>query len=121
MDMAAAAEAYAKRQRMSEEAIGHAHAIRIDAMRLLGEFLARAPKANGKLKRGPAVPAENHGEPPTLAESGITKRESFQAQKVAQIAESKGELFERLRNGDKPGNPLHRQGRAPKAVFRLRP
>lgn len=37
MDMAHAAEIYAKRQKMSDEAIGHAHSIKIEATRQLGE------------------------------------------------------------------------------------
>jgi len=41
-----------------------------------GEFLASAEKNKGVLKCGPVVPSDNHGVPPTLAELGLTKKES---------------------------------------------
>jgi hypothetical protein len=51
----------------------------------LGEVLPRAPKHKELLKGGSAVPEGNHGEPSTLAELGITKNLSSQAQKLAAI------------------------------------
>ena len=33
-------------------------------------------RAKGELKRGPVVTTRNHGDPPTLATLGLTKRES---------------------------------------------
>lgn len=51
----------------------------------MGEFLKQMPKAPGTLKQGPAVPERNHGEPATLAEIGITKKQSATAQKLADI------------------------------------
>lgn len=102
-DMAHAAEVYAKRQKLSEEAIAYAHAVKIDAMRLLGEFLKREPKNKGTLKRGPAVPKENSGQIPTrqelLGKDG--RKVSSQAQKLAAIAESGNGLFEEVRSGKK--------------------
>src|SRR6266516_4412764 len=46
-DIARAAEIYAQRQKSSETIIKYAHAIKIKAERLMGEFLKTAPKATG--------------------------------------------------------------------------
>src|SRR5262245_12670295 len=56
MDLARAAEVYAKRQKLSEEVIQYAHAVKVDAMTLLGEFLKQGPKnpgTRGQLKGKP--------------------------------------------------------------------
>lgn len=45
-DLARAAEVYARRQKLSEEAIAYATAVKVDAMTLMGEFLKAAPKAS---------------------------------------------------------------------------
>ena len=46
-DVAAAAEAYARRRALGEDAMGKAHAIKIDALARLGGLLAEMPKATG--------------------------------------------------------------------------
>jgi hypothetical protein len=84
-DVAAAAEIYARRVKLSQETVGFALEIRLRAERGLGEVLARTPKHKGRLKRGSAVPEGHHGEPSTLAELGITKQFSSQAQKLAAV------------------------------------
>ena len=84
-DVAALAERYAKRVKLSQETADFALEIRLRAERGLGEVLARAPKHKGLLKRGPTVPEGNHGEPSTLAELGISKNLSSQSQKLAAI------------------------------------
>jgi hypothetical protein len=56
------------------------------AERQMGEFLKRMPKATGAKGVGPiAVPDRNRNEPATLAEIGITKKQSATAQKLADI------------------------------------
>jgi hypothetical protein len=84
-DVAAAAEMYARRVKLSQESVDFALEIRLRAERGLGEVLARTPKHKGRLKRGSAVPEGNHGEPSILAELGITKQFSSQAQKLAAV------------------------------------
>jgi len=64
MDVAHAAEVYACRQRLLEETIGHAHAIKVDAQQLLGEFLRDAPKAT----RGRGLGEEKSVHPQTPRE-----------------------------------------------------
>ena len=84
-DVAALAERYAKRVKLSQETADFALEIRLRAERGLGEVLARTPKHKGSLKRGPTVPEGNHGKPSTLAELGITKNLSSQSQKLAAL------------------------------------
>ena len=84
-DVAALAERYAKRVKLSQETADFALEIRLRAERGLGEVLARTPKHKGSLKRGSAVPEGNDGGLSTLAELGITKNLSSQSQKLAAI------------------------------------
>jgi hypothetical protein len=69
----------------SKEAAQFAHEIHADALRLEGEYLAGQEKNPGRPGPGrgkagsPALPA--FSETPTLAQQGITKRESAQAAK----------------------------------------
>lgn len=86
IDMAAAAEVYAKRQKLSDEAIGYAHSIKIDALTRLGEMLKAGPKHEGgrpAQKTGSVV--EPVSSPPTLAELGIDKKVSMVAQQLANL------------------------------------
>jgi hypothetical protein len=97
-DLASAAEVYARRQKLSQEAIGYATAIRVEAMAMMGEFLKESPKNTGAAGVGPiAVTVGNRNQTPTLAESGITKRESSAAQSLATLKESSPDLFEKVR------------------------
>ena len=81
-DIADAQAIFATRQRLGEDVIGYAHAVKFDALAGLGELLKQTPKAKGSRGRGPgrgkvgiaADPTFN--EPPTFAEMGIDKRTS---------------------------------------------
>lgn len=94
MDVAAAAEIYARRQHLSEEAEQMAATVKVEALRKLGEMLQAAPKATGAkgIGKKSAVPEENR----TLAELGLTKKESAIAQKLAGLSE---EAFEQVSAG----------------------
>lgn len=97
IDVARAAEIYAKRQHLSEEAIGQATSVKIEATRKLGEILLETPKATGAKGVGPiAVPKEYRNTTPTLDELGLTKKESAVAQKLASLSE---EAFQQVRDG----------------------
>lgn len=85
MDMAAAAEHYARKAKLGDEAIQYAREIKIDAETMLGEFLAKAPKASGTraqlvgdIPKGEKVVGGTKREPPTpkLEDIGLTKKES---------------------------------------------
>lgn len=96
--MARAAEVYARRQKLSQKVIDYAHAVKVEAMTLLGEFLKIAPKANG----GDAQRTRFHKStesPPTLAQSGIGKKESSAAQALANLKAADPETHEKVRLG----------------------
>lgn len=100
-DLAHAAEVYARRQRLSEEVIGYATAVKVDALTLMGEFLKAAPKnkgANGVAFTGSRMePVKD--DTPTLKESGISKKESSAAQALDTVKEANPELHEKIRTG----------------------
>jgi hypothetical protein len=93
VDMAAAAEVYARRQHLSEEAERMAAAVKVEALRKLGSMLAVAPKNEGARGVGKSgVTARN----PTLDDLGLTKRESVVAQRLASLPEQQ---FQQVRDG----------------------
>ena len=94
MDMAHAAQIYARRQQLGEEAMAYALAIKIEALRKLGEMLAVTPKNAGARGIGKSgVPLLN----PTIAELGIDKKVSMVAQHLAAMPE---EQFEQIKAGE---------------------
>jgi len=100
LDVAAAAEIYARRQHLSEEAMNIATAIKVEAMRKLGEMLKAAAKAKGKAGPGRGKAGAEAGpafsDAPTLDELGLTKNESAFAQKLAELPEA---AFQEVRDG----------------------
>lgn len=103
VDAAAAAEIYAKRQRLGEETSDLALSIKVEALRKLGEMLADKPKQAGA--RGTAGPGRGkNGVPqcdsvlttPTLTDLGLTKKESAVAQKLAALSD---DAFQQVRTG----------------------
>lgn len=93
MDVAAAAEIYARRQHLGDEAEALAVSIKVEALRKLGEMLKGSPKNDGARGVGKSgVPARN----PTLDDLGLTKKESAVAQKLAALPEAE---FQQVRDG----------------------
>lgn len=68
--------------------------IKVEALRKLGEMLAQTPKAKGEILRGTKM--EPRGNAQELGELGLTKKESFVAQKLAALSEAE---FEQVREG----------------------
>ena len=108
-DVAASAEVFAKHQGMAQEAIDYAHAIKIEALRRLGEMLAETKDerakgtagrvigpGRGKVNGGSEVAPPFPDAPPTLADLGLTKKTSSIAQKLADLPP---EQFEQVRAG----------------------
>lgn len=93
-DVAAAAEIYARRQKLGEEAIDFAHAVKIEALRKLGEILKETPKAQARFDGTSKVPSRNGAD--TLADMGVDKKTSAMAQKLADLPEKD---FEAVRDG----------------------
>ena len=89
IDVAAAMEVYAKRQQLGQDAIDYAHAIKIEALRRVGELLQATDRNTGAAGIGPPIAVlgrnRNQDAPPTLAELGIDKKLSSLAQKLADL------------------------------------
>lgn len=87
--MAAAAAEYARAEKLGDEAIRHATEIRVRAARRAGEILAQmTEKAKGAAEPGTrrgTTRAPREDAPPTLAEIGVTKKESARFQAIAAV------------------------------------
>jgi len=92
VDIAAAAEIYAKRQELGDEAIGYATEIKMEALRQLGKMLEATPLNAGARGIGKSgIPLKN----PTLKELGLTLKTSALAQQIAKLPE---EQFEAVKH-----------------------
>jgi len=92
-----------------QDAIDYAHAVKIDAMRLLGEFLKAAPKNTenagmGRPNLGSTKKEVPKSQPRPLPETlgKDAHKVSSQAQKLATIAEQGNGLFEEVRSNKRP-------------------
>lgn len=106
-DFARSAEMFALKQGI-EEAAQYAHEIKIDAMRLMGEFLSTKPMAKGT--RGQLIGRDSSGGTlaelpedffPTLDAQGISKKESANGRFIYQLGKASLEIFKKLRSGEK--------------------
>lgn len=125
-DVAAAAEVYARRQQLGEEAIGYAHSVKIEALARLGELLKATAGAGERAGKG--RPSENLPDGkvflPTLAELGISEKTSHIAQQLAdlspdvrvQIAERELTLTEARRQANHARRPFVQ---LPKGQYRV--
>ena len=96
MDMAHAAQIYARRQQLGEEAMAYALAIKIEALRKLGEMLAVGEdRAKVGQPKKSIVPDGNYTFP-TLKELGIGNKLSMVAQQLAAMPDAQ---FEQVREG----------------------
>lgn len=103
VDMATAAEIYAKRQKLGEEAISYATAIKIEALRQLGNMLKETERNKGVRSQlaGRNISGSTKLEPPennipTLSDLGIDKKTSSLAQQVADLSD---EEIEKVKEG----------------------
>lgn len=82
--LALTAADWAKRKGMGNDAIQHCRSYALEAERKMGKMLAETDRAKGTDKAGrPKIDGNRalpSNPPPTLAEIGITKNESAQAQ-----------------------------------------
>jgi phage N-6-adenine-methyltransferase len=105
-DMAHAAEIYARRQRLSQESIDYAHGVKVDAMTLLGQFLEHQPMSNGGDRAGKKPLGGSRKEPanpkPTLAENGISKKESSLSQKLFKMSKEQPDKHQAIRSAQTP-------------------
>lgn len=104
-DQAHAMVIYGKRQKLAKENVTFAHAVEIDAFKLMGDYLRDAPKAKGtqgQLK-GKNSSGSTKVEPPevddtpTYAEAGIDKKEAVTAQFLSVLSDVAPEVYEEVR------------------------
>src|SRR3990167_6719237 len=95
LDISAAAEIYARRQQLGEEAIGYARSIKVEALRQLGGMLKETPRSASRFDEGnKKEPSLNSA--PTLSKLGLDKKTSALAQKIAELSD---EQFEAVKSG----------------------
>jgi len=92
LDIAVAAETYAKRQQLGDEAIHYATSIKVEALAQLGRMLKETPRNTGVQAAGRDIGGTKMLPPsdiPTLAEMGLDKKISKLAQDIAELPEEK--------------------------------
>jgi len=109
-DLALTAADWAKRKGMGEEAIRYARSYALEAERKMGQLLKETERAVGADKAGrvsldgsrllPSNP------PPTLSELGLSKKESSEAQKLAELPE---EQFHEIKEAKKTKTQVFRE------------
>ena len=102
-DLALTAADWARRKGLGEEAVQYAKSYAVRAERKMGEMLQATERAKGARtvggdKRSGGTVALLPEDQPTLAELGITKKESADAQFLSKLP---GEEFEKVATGEK--------------------
>jgi len=98
VDIAAAAEIYAKRQQLGEEAISYATEIKLEALRQLGNMLKTSERNIGGRPEITSTKEEPVKDTPTLAELGIDKKISSLSQKIADLTDEEFETIKAATN-----------------------
>ena len=99
LDVAAAAEIFAKRQQLGEESIRFATSIKVEALAQLGRMLKDMPKNQGVRANGRDIGGTKMEPPssiPTLAEIGLDKKTSKLAQDIASLPDDQ---LEKVKDG----------------------
>lgn len=99
LDIASAAEIYAKRQHLGDEAIKYATSIKVEALAQLGRMLKETPRARpaiGSIVIGNKREPMKDTERPTLEQLGLDKKTSKLAQDIAELSE---EQLEKVKAG----------------------
>ena len=110
-DLAITAAEWAKRKGMGEEAIQYCRSYALEAEKKMGIMLKEKPPAYkpgpGRGKKGsPIEEPPLFDSTPTLEELGLTKKESAQAQKIAELPE---DIFEEIKAGTKTRTQAQRE------------
>lgn len=119
--LALTAADFARRKGMGEEAIQHCRGYALEAERRMGEMLAaaelnRGTAGQGRPKKGGNAIEPPKDETPTLAELGVSKRESSEAQALASLPI---EAFEEVKSGRKSKAQARREVAKKKVVEKV--
>ena len=106
MDMAHAAQIYARRQQLGEEAMAYALAIKIEALRKLGEMLAVGEDRAKVGQPKKSIVLDRDYTLPTLKDIGISKNLSVMAQQLAAMPDAQ---FEQVREGVQTLNEVRKE------------
>ena len=87
LDTAAAAEIYARRQKLGDEAIFYATSIKVEALKRLGNMLKETDRNKGEAGQFTGSAKRVPPAPPTLLDLGIDKKVSSLAQKTIEAKE----------------------------------
>jgi DNA methylase len=134
VDLARAAEVFAKRQKLGDDAIREATAIKIDALTLMGEFIREAKEKAAKAGMGKhAGPGRGHkGKQNAKTEfcfsipKEVGLKGSSDSQALVDLKKTAPEIHEKVRSGEIPVSAAVREvkrqkQRAKKAEERKRP
>lgn len=116
--LAITAAEWAKRKGMGEEAVQHCRSYALEAERKMGEMLRETERAKPP---NPKPPKERRShdvtdDAPTLAALGISKRESAEAQMLAELP---AEDFEKIKAGKKTKSKAKKERKAHKDRERM--
>lgn len=105
--MALTAAEWAKRKNMGEEAIQHCRSYALEAERKMGEMLLVTERAKGG---NPNLTCNRREQvAPTLPELGISRKESAEAQMLAELP---AEDFEKIKSGKKTKSKAKKERKA---------
>ncbi len=111
MDLASAAEHYARKHKLGEEAISHAHAISVEAHAMLGQFWKQEPKHLGGRGNKNIVPEGTN----FVSQS----KEIKDGLLLSDIKEEDPEQFEEIKNGKKKVTQVKRERTRAKALKKV--
>ncbi len=117
IDTAHVAGIYARQQKLSEECIGYAHSIKMEATALLGRHLKAMPKNEGGRPKTSSKKEEVSRA--TIPQLGINHKLSSDAQLLADVADKKPELFEQIKSGKAKINHARREMQVEKKTAEL--
>jgi len=106
-NLALTAAEWAKRKGMGEEAIRYCRSYAIEAERKMGEMLKQTEREKPGPEKQDRLPGVT--EPPTLAELGITKRESSEAQLIADLDDDDFMAVKSGKTSKKTAKKKHKQ------------
>ena len=111
-DLALTAADWARRRGLGKQAILYARSYALEAERKMGEMLSQTERADGGRPSKTSNSMLPVSDPiPTLAELGLTKRESAEAQMLYKISQ---EIFEAIKAEEKTRTEIRREERREK-------